>query len=127
MGYGTEKIEDELHLMLPDARVQRMDLDTTRAKNAYQQIIQEFEEGGTDILVGTQMVSKGLDFDNVSMVGIFDADRIIHFPGIQSVGTCFSNAYAGKRTSRKKSRQTWKSFDSDSKSGSENTGKDYSE
>ncbi|WP_138480002.1 replication restart helicase PriA [Dyadobacter bucti] len=89
MGYGTEKIEDELLLMFPEARVQRMDLDTTRAKNAYQQIIQEFEEGGIDILVGTQMVSKGLDFDNVSMVGIFDADRIIHFPEFRASERAF--------------------------------------
>jgi primosomal protein N' (replication factor Y) len=89
MGYGTEKIEDELLLMFPEARVQRMDLDTTRAKNAYQQIIQEFEDGGIDILVGTQMVSKGLDFDNVSMVGIFDADRIIHFPEFRASERAF--------------------------------------
>jgi primosomal protein N' (replication factor Y) (superfamily II helicase) len=84
MGYGTEKIEDELKIMIPEVRVQRMDLDTTRTKNAYQQIIQEFETGKTDVLIGTQMISKGLDFDRVSLVGIFDADRIIHFPDFRS-------------------------------------------
>jgi len=105
IGYGTEKIEDELHLLLPAARVQRMDLDTTRAKNAYQQIIQEFEQGGTDILVGTQMVSKGLDFDNVSMVGIFDADRIIHFPEFRASERAFQmltqvSGRAGRRADK---------------------------
>ncbi len=105
MGFGTEKIEEELNLMFPTARVQRMDLDTTRAKNAYQQIIQEFEEGGTDILVGTQMVSKGLDFDNVSMVGIFDADRMIHFPEFRASERAFQmltqvSGRAGRRAGR---------------------------
>ncbi|QRR03227.1 replication restart helicase PriA [Dyadobacter sandarakinus] len=105
MGYGTEKIEDELHVLFPEARVQRMDLDTTRAKNAYQQIIQDFEEGGTDILVGTQMVSKGLDFDNVSIVGIFDADRIIHFPEFRASERAFQmltqvSGRAGRRAGR---------------------------
>jgi primosomal protein N' (replication factor Y) len=105
IGYGTEKIEEELSLLLPAARVQRMDLDTTRAKNAYQQIIQEFEEGGTDILVGTQMVSKGLDFDNVSMVGIFDADRIIHFPEFRASERAFQmltqvSGRAGRRADK---------------------------
>ncbi|MBC7924015.1 MAG: primosomal protein N' [Ferruginibacter sp.] len=84
VGYGTEKIEDELKLHLPGAHVQRMDLDTTRKKNAYEQLIHEFENGHTDILVGTQMISKGLDFDKVSLVGIFDADRIINFPDFRS-------------------------------------------
>jgi len=84
IGYGTEKIEDEIKVHLPGAQVQRMDLDTTRKKNAYQQLINEFEQGNTDILVGTQMISKGLDFDKVSLVGIFDADRIINFPDFRS-------------------------------------------
>lgn len=84
VGYGTEKVEDELKLLLPKSRIQRMDLDTTRTKNAYQQIIQSFESGETDILIGTQMISKGLDFDRVTLVGIFDADRIIHFPDFRS-------------------------------------------
>ncbi len=84
VGYGTEKVEDELKLFLPQSRIGRMDLDTTRKKNAYQHIIQEFEEGNMDILIGTQMVTKGLDFDRVSMVGIFDADQIIHFPDFRA-------------------------------------------
>lgn len=105
VGYGTEKIEEELHVLLPAAKVQRMDLDTTRAKNAYQQIIQEFEQGGTDILVGTQMVSKGLDFDNVSVVGIFDADRIIHFPEFRASERAFQmltqvSGRAGRRADK---------------------------
>lgn len=89
MGFGTEKIEDTLKLQFPTARVQRMDLDTTRAKNAYQEIIQDFENGQIDILVGTQMVSKGLDFDNVRTVGIFDADRMINFPEFRATERSF--------------------------------------
>jgi primosomal protein N' (replication factor Y) len=84
VGVGTEKIEDDLKEIFPEAIIRRMDLDTTRTKNAYQQIIGEFEEGQTDILVGTQMVSKGLDFDNVSLVGIFNADKMIHFPDFRA-------------------------------------------
>ncbi|WP_151085761.1 replication restart helicase PriA [Hymenobacter baengnokdamensis] len=79
-GFGTEKLEDDLKIMLPQANVQRMDLDTTRAKNAYQQIIGDFEQQKTNVLVGTQMVTKGLDFENVSLVGIVNADSIIHYP-----------------------------------------------
>jgi primosomal protein N' (replication factor Y) len=77
---GTEKLEDDLKIMMPQANVQRMDLDTTRAKNAYQQIIGDFEQQKTNVLVGTQMVTKGLDFENVSLVGIVNADAIIHYP-----------------------------------------------
>lgn len=84
VGVGTEKIEDDLKEIFPEATIRRMDLDTTRSKNAYQQIIGEFEEGQTDILVGTQMISKGLDFDNVSLVGIFNADKMIHFPDFRA-------------------------------------------
>jgi primosomal protein N' (replication factor Y) len=84
MGYGTEKIEDELQVLLPESKLGRMDLDTTRKKNAYQQIIADFEAGNMDVLIGTQMISKGLDFDRVSLVGIFDADRIINFPDFRS-------------------------------------------
>ncbi len=84
LGYGTEKLEEELKLYFPSANVQRMDLDTTRAKGAYEGIIESFEVGTTNILVGTQMVTKGLDFDRVSVVGIFDADRMMHFPDFRS-------------------------------------------
>ncbi len=83
-GFGTEQLEDELQPFFPDARMQRMDLDTTRSKNSYDRILTAFEEGETDILIGTQMVSKGLDFDKVNLVGIFDIDRIIHFPDFRS-------------------------------------------
>ncbi|MFD2245765.1 replication restart helicase PriA [Pontibacter ruber] len=84
MGFGTEKVEDELKLLLPNAEVQRMDLDTTKKKNSYQQIIADFESGKTNILVGTQMVTKGLDFENVSLVGILNADTIINFPDFRA-------------------------------------------
>ncbi len=84
VGFGTEELEEEIKLLFPEAIVQRMDLDTTRSKYGYQRIIEEFEEGNIDILVGTQMVSKGLDFDRVNLVGIFDTDRMIHFPDFRS-------------------------------------------
>ena len=83
-GFGTEKIEDDLKIMLPQASIQRMDLDTTRAKNSYQQIIGDFEQQKTNVLVGTQMVTKGLDFANVSLVGIINADSIIHYPDFRA-------------------------------------------
>ena len=84
LGYGTEKLEEELNLYFPTAKVQRMDLDTTRSKTGYETIIEQFERGETNILVGTQMVTKGLDFGHVSLVGIFNADRMIHFPDFRS-------------------------------------------
>lgn len=84
LGFGTEKIEDELKLMLPEAGIKRMDLDTTRKKNAYQNIINEFEDGEIDILIGTQMVTKGLDFENVALVGVLNADSLLHFPDFRS-------------------------------------------
>lgn len=84
VGYGTEKLEEELILHFPDANVQRMDLDTTRSKTGYETILEKFEQGETNILVGTQMVTKGLDFDHVSLVGVFNADRMIHFPDFRS-------------------------------------------
>ncbi len=84
MGFGTEKVEDELKLLLPNAEIQRMDLDTTKKKNSYQQIIADFESGRTNVLVGTQMVTKGLDFENVSLVGILNADTIINFPDFRA-------------------------------------------
>src|SRR5690606_16090916 len=73
----------------PEARILRMDLDTTRTKNAYEQIIGEFESGDVDILVGTQMVSKGLDFDRVNLVGVFNADKMIHFPDFRAAERAF--------------------------------------
>ncbi|GAB4467007.1 MAG: primosomal protein N' [Thermoflexibacter sp.] len=84
VGFGTEKIEDELKLIYPEIVVQRMDLDTTRSKYSYQTIIDDFASQKIDVLVGTQMLTKGLDFDHVSLVGIFDIDRLIHFPDFRS-------------------------------------------
>lgn len=78
LGFGTEKIEDELSLMLPDKIIRRMDLDSTRSKNAYADLIHQFETRQIDILIGTQMVTKGLDFDNVTLVGILDADMLLN-------------------------------------------------
>jgi primosomal protein N' (replication factor Y) (superfamily II helicase) len=89
MGLGTEKLEEEVKLIFPDAGVQRMDLDTTRSKAGYSNIIESFEQGKTDILIGTQMVTKGLDFDRVNLVGVFDADRILHFPDFRSYERAF--------------------------------------
>lgn len=105
MGFGTEKLEDQLQILFPKARILRMDLDTTRAKNAYQQIISEFEQGDVDMLVGTQMITKGLDFDKVSLVGIFDADRIIRFPEFRATERAFQmltqvSGRAGRRGGR---------------------------
>lgn len=84
LGFGTEKLEDDLKLMLPEASIKRMDLDTTRKKNAYENIINEFEDGEIDILIGTQMVTKGLDFANVALVGILNADTLLNFPDFRS-------------------------------------------
>ncbi|MBI2268854.1 MAG: primosomal protein N' [Bacteroidetes bacterium] len=83
-GFGTEKIEEELGIYFPAARVSRMDLDTTRTKYAHRQIISDFEDRNIDILVGTQMVTKGLDFDNVALVGILNADSMLNFPDFRS-------------------------------------------
>lgn len=88
-GFGTEKLEEDLSIMLPEARIKRMDLDTTRAKNAYEKIFEEFAEGKIDILVGTQMVTKGLDFGNVSIVGVLNADNMINFPDFRSFERSF--------------------------------------
>lgn len=83
-GFGTEKIEDELKIFFPDARVTRMDLDTTRGKHGHRRIIEDFENRQIDILVGTQMVTKGLDFDNVSLVGILNADSMLNYPDFRA-------------------------------------------
>ncbi|HET6224946.1 MAG TPA: primosomal protein N' [Bacteroidia bacterium] len=88
-GFGTEKVEEELAIFYPNAKLMRMDLDTTRSKFAHQHIIQDFEERNIDILVGTQMVTKGLDFDNVSVVGILNADSMLNFPDFRSFERSF--------------------------------------
>ena len=84
IGMGTEKIEDEISIIFPDAIIQRMDFDSTRKKDAYAKIITKFENKEVDILIGTQMVSKGLDFDNVSLVGILNADNLLNFPDFRA-------------------------------------------
>lgn len=83
-GFGTEKIEDELRTLFPGKRIERMDLDTTRSKYAFEKIIGNLESGKTDILIGTQMVTKGLDFEHVSVVGIINADSLINFPDFRA-------------------------------------------
>ncbi len=88
-GFGTEKVEETLAEIFPNAVIARMDLDTTRSKNGYQRIISDFEQHKTDILVGTQMVTKGLDFDRVSVVGILNADALISFPDFRSFERAF--------------------------------------
>ena len=88
-GFGTERIEDDIQLIFPEARVARMDLDTTRTRSAYEKIIANFEQGKTDILIGTQMVSKGLDFQHVSVVGILNADTMLNYPDFRSYERAF--------------------------------------
>ena len=88
-GYGTEKIEEQVHEVFPDARVARMDLDTTRTRNAYERIISDFSAGRTNILIGTQMISKGLDFDRVSVVGIIGCDSMLNFPDFRAYEHAF--------------------------------------
>ncbi len=88
-GYGTEKIEQQVREMFPEARIARMDLDTTRTRNAYERIITDFGAGRTNILIGTQMVSKGLDFDHVSVVGIVNADSMLNMPDFRAYEHAF--------------------------------------
>jgi primosomal protein N' (replication factor Y) len=83
-GFGTEKIEEELQYYFPAARLARLDMDTTRTKHAFQRIISDFEAGKNDVLIGTQMVTKGLDFSNVSLVGILNADNLLNFPDFRA-------------------------------------------
>ena len=89
LGYGTERIEEDLQNIFPEARIERMDLDTTRTRNAYEKIISDFQQGKTDILIGTQMVSKGLDFDNVAVVGIINADTLLNYPDFRATERAF--------------------------------------
>ena len=83
-GFGTEKIEDQIMELFPEAKVARMDLDTTRTKNAYARIIEDFAYGKTNVLIGTQMITKGLDFDRVQLVGILDADSMLNYPAFRA-------------------------------------------
>lgn len=88
-GFGTEKIEDAIQALFPEAHVARMDLDTTRTRQAFERIINDFQQGRTDILVGTQMVSKGLDFEHVSVVGILYADTMLNYPDFRAYERAF--------------------------------------
>ena len=104
-GYGTEKVEDAVRELFPEARIARMDLDTTRTRNAYERIISEFSAGHTNVLIGTQMVSKGLDFDRVAVVGILDADTMLNYPDFRAYEHAFTmmaqvSGRAGRRGER---------------------------
>lgn len=104
-GFGTEKIEDDIRAIFPEAKVARMDLDTTRTRSAYERIIADFEKGSTDILIGTQMVSKGLDFDRVSVVGILNADTMLNYPDFRAYERAFQlMAQVAGRAGRKNKR-----------------------
>jgi primosomal protein N' (replication factor Y) len=104
-GYGTEKIEDQVRDIFPEARISRMDLDTTRTRNAYERIISDFSSGRTNLLIGTQMISKGLDFNRVSVVGILDADKMLNQPDFRAFEHAFMmmaqvSGRAGRRGKR---------------------------
>ncbi len=104
-GFGTEKIEEELSIIFPEANIRRMDLDTTRSKYGHQKLIQAFENRDIDILVGTQMVTKGLDFDDVSVVGIMNADNMLNYPDFRSFERSFQlMAQVAGRSGRKHRR-----------------------
>jgi len=107
MGFGTEKIEEEIKLLFPSARVARMDQDTVRNRGAVSDILGSFAAGDTDILIGTQMISKGLDFERLTVVGILDADNMMHFPDFRAHERSFQlmeqvSGRAGRRTRRGK-------------------------
>ncbi len=83
-GFGTERVEEELSLLLPEAKIARLDVDSTRTKNSLQKIIADFQDKKTDILIGTQMVAKGLDFDNVTLIGVINADTLLNYPDFRA-------------------------------------------
>ena len=104
-GYGTEKIEAEVRDIFPEARISRMDLDTTRTRNAYERLISDFGSGRTNLLIGTQMISKGLDFDKVSVVGILNADLMLSYPDFRAYEHAFMmmaqvSGHAGRKGKR---------------------------
>ena len=104
-GSGTERIEDALHDAFPEANIARMDLDTTRTRNAYERIIRDFSAGRTNILIGTQMVTKGLDFDKVSVVGILNADNMLNYPDFRAYEHAYMMmAQVGGRAGRRGKR-----------------------
>jgi primosomal protein N' (replication factor Y) len=90
VGFGTEKIEDELQIFFPHAQIARLDLDSARTRSKYEKIIADFEEGKTDILVGTQMVTKGLNFENVRLAVVLNADSMLSFPDFRAFERCYS-------------------------------------
>ncbi len=113
-GFGTEKVEDEINIFFPEARVKRFDLDTARTKQQYEQIIANFETGAIDILIGTQIISKGMDFGNVNLVGILNADNLLNFPDFRAQERSFQliaqvSGRAGRR--EKQGRVIIQSFD----------------
>lgn len=115
-GFGTQKVEDELQVFLPEAKIARMDLDTVRSRSAMSRLIHEFEEGKVDILVGTQMVTKGLDFDNVGLVGILSADQLLRFPDFRASERAFQlmtqvSGRAGRK--KKQGKVILQAFNSD--------------
>ncbi len=104
-GFGTEKVEDEIRDIFPEAHIARMDLDTTRSKSAYARIINDFSAGRTNLLIGTQMISKGLDFDKVSVVGILNADSMLNYPDFRAYEHAFMMmAQVSGRSGRKGKR-----------------------
>ena len=104
-GYGTERIEVQVRELFPEARVARMDLDTTRSRHAYERIISDFSAGRTNLLIGTQMISKGLDFDRVSVVGIINADSMLNYPDFRAYEHAFMMmAQVSGRAGRKNKR-----------------------
>ena len=104
-GFGTEKVAEEIAGLFPDAVVERLDLDATRSKKAFQSILQRFERGDTDILVGTQMITKGLDFEHVRVVGILNADNLLNFPDFRSHERSYQlMAQVGGRAGRRNTR-----------------------
>jgi primosomal protein N' (replication factor Y) len=116
LGFGTEKIEDELPVYFPELKIARLDYDTTRSKHAHHDIITRFQNREIDVLVGTQMVTKGLDFDNVSLVGVMSADQMLNFPDFRSFERSFQLlAQVSGRAGRKSKRgkvivQTWQPY-----------------
>jgi primosomal protein N' (replication factor Y) (superfamily II helicase) len=112
-GFGTEKVVDDLKVLLPDARIARLDLDTATSRKAYETLLMDFDNQRYDILVGTQMVTKGLDFDNVTLVGILNADNLLNFPDFRAFERSYQMmAQVSGRAGRKQKRglvliQTW--------------------
>lgn len=104
-GFGTEKVEEEIQQLFPQAKVVRMDMDTTRTRTSYQQIVSDMEAGNIDILIGTQMITKGLDFANVQLIGILNADNLLHFPDFRAHERAFQlMAQVSGRAGRNKKR-----------------------